>query len=286
MIIPLLPLLVLAVLQGVLEFLPVSSEGQLLLVAVNMYGIDSATALSVTFWLHIGTAVSVVIFYRKDILGPLYQRIHPPENVSAKSTDEPVLFGSLFRFVIIGTMGTILVALPLYFLLQEFVSQLMGETVSALVGALLLVTGIVLYFQRRIQGIRELATLSLKEAFILGLIQGFAVLPGISRSGVTLTYLLLRGVERKEALRLSFLLGVPSVAGITCLDFILGNFFWTDFFILASITIVAFLVGFISLWGLRYTATRVPFWAFCLGLGFLVLFLTIPSILLMPTIPP
>lgn len=286
MIIPLLPLLVLALLQGVLEFLPVSSEGQLLLVAVNFYGIDPATALSVTFWLHIGTAVAVVIFYRKDIFGPLFQQTHATEISDNQRAQEPRLFGPLFRFILIGTLGTILVAIPLYFLLQEIVSQLMGETVSALVGALLLFTGVILYFQRKTHGIRDLSALSRREAFLLGLIQGFAVLPGISRSGVTLTYLLLRGVEREEALRLCFLLGVPSVTGIIGLDFLMGNFFWTEPYILALITLVACSIGIISLFGLRYSATKLPFWAFCLGLGVLVLILTIPSILLITTVLP
>jgi undecaprenyl-diphosphatase len=286
MIIPLLPLLVLALLQGVLEFLPVSSEGQLLLVAVNLYGIDSATALSITFWLHIGTAIAVVLFYRKAIFVPLYHKIHSTKMEDEQNDEEPRLFGPLFRFVLIGTIGTVLVALPLYFLLQEFVSQMMGEMVSALVGVLLLVTGIVLYFQRKVQGSRELGSISQREAFLLGLIQGFAVLPGISRSGMTLTYLLLRGVEREEALRLSFLLGVPAVAGITGLDFLMENVFWAEPFILALITIVAFSIGIISLYGLRYTATKAPFWAFCLSLGVLVLILTIPSILLITTVLP
>lgn len=283
----LLPLLTLALLQGILEFLPVSSEGQLLLAAVNLFGIDAPTALSIAFWLHLGTAITVILFYRKDVFSPIYSRFHSSEtDEEASSGDRARLFGPLFVFVFMGTLGTVVVALPLYFLLRALVSQVMGETVSAFVGGLLLITGIVLYFQRRGHGMRELGNISMTESFVLGLVQGFAVLPGISRSGMTLTWLLLRGMKREEALRLSFLLGVPASFGIIALDFLLGNVYWAEPWVLLLMTIVALMTGLIALWGLRYTATRIPYWAFCLILGSLVLVLTIPTIITLFSLQP
>lgn len=273
-----IPLLVLALIQGVLEFLPVSSEGQILLVAVNLYGIDATTALSITFWLHLGTAFTVIIFYYRDIFNPLLRNPPPKGSIAGTESEKPKLFGPLFVFVLVGTIGTALIALPLYFLLRSFLTYLMGEAVSALVGILLIVTGVVLYFQQGRKGNLVLGDISLRESFILGLIQGFAVLPGISRSGMTLTWLLVRGVKREEALRLSFLLGVPATFGVVAIDFLLGQFFITLPAILLMMILVALLTGLGALIMLRYYAVRVPWWAFCVILGVLVLSITIPTI--------
>ncbi len=278
----LFPLLILAFIQGALEFLPVSSEGQLLLVAINFLGFDVNTALSVAFWLHLGTALAVVLFYRKDIFRPFYNQI-----CTSKAEDQQThLFGDLFIFVFIGTIGTAITAFPLYFFLREFITQLIGEVVSAIIGLLLLVTGIILYMQRQEKGSRLLSDISTIEALLLGLLQGIAVLPGISRSGITLTWLLMRGVEREEALRLSFLLGVPAAFGVIGLDYLLMQFFFADPIILLLITIVAMLVGYLSLLALRYAAIQIPFWIFCLLLGGIVLVLTIPILLSLTVLPP
>ncbi len=281
------PLLVLACLQGIMEFLPISSEGQLLLIAVGIFGIDSDIAFSIAIWLHLGTAIAVVFFYRRDIFNPIFYKI-PLLGIKANSDREQPekLFGPLFRFIAIGTIGTVIVALPLYLLVRELIPRLMGEVVSLFVGVLLIVTGAILYFQRKTSGIRLLNEISLTEAFLLGIVQGFAVLPGISRSGMTLTWLLLRGVEDDEALRLSFLIGVPASLGVVSLDFILGEVFWAPILVLVLITLVALLVGTATLVVLRYTALRAPFWAFCFTIGLLVVILEVTAVIGLVTIIP
>lgn len=279
------PLLVLAVLQGLLEFLPVSSEGQILLVSVVIFNIDAATALSLIFWLHLGTAFTVIMFYRKDIFGPIYSRLtHSLTNATEPAEHAKPIFGPLFRFVLLGTIGTIIIALPLYFFLASLVPYLVGGIVSIFVGILLIVTGGVLYFQRGTKGELELEDITWKEAFVLGLVQGFAVLPGISRSGMTLTWLLVRGVRRDDALRLSFLLGVPATFGVVALDLLFGSVLWTLPLYIASIVLVAFLTGLGSLFLLRYSALKVPWWIFCLALGCIVVVLSIPAVLGLPSI--
>ena len=276
-----IPLLVLALMQGLLEFLPVSSEGQILLVAVNIYHFDAAFTLSLIFWLHLGTAFTIIVFYHRDIFSPLYARISPPtkEEMTTKTSSKK-LFGPLFDFVIVGTLGTVVVALPLYFFLQGVVTYLLGNVITAFVGILLIITGVVLYFQRGVQGDLSLIDISLREAFVLGLLQGIAVLPGISRSGMTLTWLLVRGVKREEALRLSFILAVPATFGVVALDLLFGEALfvlpWTFF---AMMVIVTFLTGLGALTVLRYSAVRIPWWIFCVILGAIVLALTIPTII-------
>lgn len=275
-----IPLLVLAILQGLLEFLPVSSEGQILLISVLVYNIDAATALSLIFWLHLGTAFAVIVFYRKDIFSTIYSKFRKPASDSAFTERAPTpLFGPLFLFVLVGTVGTAITALPLYIFLANLVPHLVGEIVSTVVGILLIVTGVVLYSQKAAKGELELEDIKWKEALVLGLVQGLAVLPGISRSGMTLTWLLIRGVHREEALRLSFLLGVPATFGVVCLDLIYGTIFWTVPLILALIVILAFLAGLGALVALRYSALNIPWWIFCLALGFIAVLLSVPAFL-------
>jgi undecaprenyl-diphosphatase len=275
-----IPLLILALMQGLLEYLPVSSEGQILLVGVNIFFFDPAFVLSLAFWLHLGTAFTVIVFYHREIFGSLYVRIRPSED-EVSATVPVKLLGPLFVFVVIGTLGTICVALPLYFFLKSWVTYLMGSVITLLIGILLIVTGIVLYFQRGVKGDHTLASISLREAFVIGLLQGVAVLPGISRSAMTLTWLLIRGVDREEALKLSFLLSIPAVFGVVALDFLVeGALLILPIPILLGLMLVAFLVGLLTLALLRYYAIRVPWWIFALGLGILVVILTIPGLIL------
>lgn len=278
-----IPLLVLALLQGLLEYLPVSSEGQILLVAANIYYFTPEFALSVIFWLHLGTAFTVIAFYRHDIFSPLAIQIRPPkEEISTPENGAKKLFGPLFVFVVVGTIGTVIVALPLYFVLRSLVTILLGSFVTLLVGILLIVTGIVLYFQPGVQGDLTLGDVSLREAFVLGLLQGVAVLPGISRSGMTLTWLLVRGMRRDEALRLSLLLGVPAAFGVVAVDLIFGNVLLIVPLIpiLLVLMVVAFVTGLGALAVFRYYALKLPWWIFCLALGIIVVVLTVPLILI------
>jgi undecaprenyl-diphosphatase len=276
-------LLVLAILQGLLEYLPVSSEGQILLVAVNVYQFPPEFALSVIFWLHLGTAFTVIVFYRHDIFDPLAQKIHPPKpEISAAEEKSSKLFGPLFVFVVVGTIGTVFIALPLYFFLRSLVTILLGSMITLIVGVLLIVTGIILYFQPNVQGDLTLGDISLREAFVLGFLQGFAVLPGISRSGMTLTWLLVRGVRRDEALRLSLLLGVPAAFGVVAVDLLFGNVILIVPLIpiLLVLMLVAFIIGLGALAVFRYYAVKLSWWIFCLVLGIIVLVLTVPLVFL------
>ncbi len=278
-----IPLLILALLQGLLEYLPVSSEGQILLVAANVYYFTPEFALSVIFWLHLGTAFTVIAFYRRDIFCPLFIQIRPSKAEIPKAENESrKLFGPLFVFVVAGTIGTVIIALPLYFLLRSLVTVLLGSYVTLLIGILLIVTGIVLYFQSGVQGDLTLGDISLREAFVLGLLQGVAVLPGISRSGMTLTWLLVRGVRRDEALRLSLLLGVPATFGVVAVDLIFGNVLLIVPLIplLLLLMVVAFVTGLGALAIFRYYALKLPWWIFCSALGIIVVVLTVPLILI------
>lgn len=182
--------------QGLTEFLPVSSSGHLVLVPafLDRLGIDIGDPdLAVTAVLHLGTLLAVLAYYRNDILGVVKAPSAPRSR----------------RLIFLVTLGTVpaLIGLPLRGPLGEF------EENVTLVGAALIVTGVILAIGSRRTGRRLLEEGTWRDAALVGVAQAFALIPGISRSGSTITAGLLRGFDREEAARFSFLLAIPTIAG-------------------------------------------------------------------------
>lgn len=182
--------------QGLTEFLPVSSSGHLVLVPafLDQLGIDIGDPdLAVTAVLHLGTLLAVLAYYRNDILGVVKAPSAPRSR----------------QLVFLVTLGTVpaLIGLPLRGPLGEF------EENVTLVGAALIVTGVILAIGSRRAGRRLLEEGTWRDAALVGVAQAFALIPGISRSGSTITAGLLRGFDREEAARFSFLLAIPAIAG-------------------------------------------------------------------------
>ncbi|MFX0122032.1 MAG: undecaprenyl-diphosphate phosphatase [Candidatus Hodarchaeota archaeon] len=201
-----------AIFQGVIEWLPISSEGQLSLFFVNLYGMDELEAVTLALLLHLGTMISVLWVFRSDFRGMV--------DVKAKITE----------VTIIATLGTAVTAIPIVLIFKNYwntwteILPIPHDILfTFLVGFLLILTGLILGNQPE-QGFRELDSITQKEAFLLGLTQGIAALPGISRSGITITVLLIIGLTQRDALRASFIISVPAVLGATVLEFLLTGF--------------------------------------------------------------
>ena len=182
--------------QGLTEFLPVSSSGHLVLVPafLDRIGIGIGDPdLAVTAVLHLGTLLAVLAYYRQDIVGVLRAPTAPRSR----------------QLIFLVTLGTIpaLVGLPLRGPLGSFEEQ------PVLVGMALIGTGLILAIGSRRAGGRRLAEGTWRDAVIVGVAQAFALIPGISRSGSTITAGLLRGFDREEAARFSFLLAIPAITG-------------------------------------------------------------------------
>lgn len=177
---------VLGVMQGIFEWLPISSSGNLVLFMVGLIGTPLQAAIDLSLWLHIGTLLSVIVYFRKDLLS---------------------LTKKEWKWLFTATFFSFLIGGPLYLFASNFPVQ-SGVKVIAVIGALLIITGIT-QLSTKEKGKREEDT---KSSIITGLLQGFAALPGISRSGTTISALLFQGYSSEQALRLSFLLSVPLVA--------------------------------------------------------------------------
>lgn len=264
-----LQLFLISMLQGLLEWLPISSEGQIALVMLYVFNItESSTILSLIIWLHLGTAGAALLKYRSDYFNILFIN-----NVE---------FSHLRRFLIVVTLATGVTAIPLYLLLNELFNPIYGDIISALIGIFLIVTGIVLYFFRNIREYRPVTDLSLKEMILLGLVQGLSILPGISRSGTTVATLLGRKIEHENSLKYSFLMSVPVVFGAFIFDLIISGVPELPGISIYEIIMmigVAFAFGLLSMDVLLAVAKKVNFAYFCVIIGLIAVILGLLSLI-------
>jgi undecaprenyl-diphosphatase len=207
--------LMLGVIQGVTEFLPVSSSGHLVIFQ-HLFGLKEPE-LFFDVSVHLGTLVAVIIFFREEIqtiivsigrfLGLLFRKKASVSYIN-ENADLKLAF-----LIIIGSIPTVFLGL----LFHRIVDQLFSSVV--LVGMMLLVTGSLLWSTRWIkkEG-RNIACFSVRDALFIGLMQGVAIMPGISRSGSTIAAGLFAGLNRETAARYSFLLFIPAVLGAEILS--------------------------------------------------------------------
>jgi len=183
--------------QGLTEFLPISSSGHLVVVPafLDSLGVDvSAPSLAVSAVLHLGTLIAVLVYFRADVMSVLRMGRDPAGRKIA-------------LLVAVGTVPA-LIGLPLKSRLESIQDDV------TYVGIALMATGVILVVGHRLaRGACALLEGRVSDAVVVGLAQAFALIPGISRSGVTIAAGNGRGFEPIEAARFSFLLGIPAIAG-------------------------------------------------------------------------
>lgn len=263
--------LLMAIFQGIFEWLPISSEGQLSLLFVNFYGMEELEAVTLALLLHIGTMISVLWVFRSDFL----------QMIDLKA--------DITQVTLFATLGTAITAVPIVLIFktswETWTQNLPADILfTAAIGFLLILTGLILTSQPE-QGIRKLGSITQKEAFFLGMAQGIAALPGISRSGMTLTVLLLIGLTQRDALRTSFIISVPAVLGATALEFILSGFsIQSDALIIGDIVfpylLLLFTIGLTAIIGVITMTSllklkNMPYDRFCIGFGTVTIILAV-----------
>jgi undecaprenyl-diphosphatase len=259
----------LGIVQGATEFLPISSSGHLILIPslLNL----SQPDLNVIAIAHFGTLLAVVVYFRRDLAEIVSAMLRGLRGRQVLDDDQ----ARLGWYLVIGTIPVALVGLLFNGLIDSVLTK---PTVGAL---LLISTGLILIIGELImKETKTLAKISLRDTIIVALAQVLALLPGISRSGVTISAGLGRGFDRRSAARFGFLLGVPAIAGAAIFALVdlyrspskvaqapelLATFF--------SAAIVGYIcIHFLMEW-LR-NKSFYPFAAYCLALGGLVLLLT------------
>lgn len=205
----------LGIIQGLTEFLPVSSSGHLVLLQ-NVFGLTEPELL-LDIWLHVGTLMAVFVVFFKEILSilttlmnfPRLYRQHKGLAAMFRENQDVRLAG----LIIFGSIPTVILGL----LFHEMADRIFSSV--QLVGIMLLITGTFLWLTRwtNVHG-KPLNRMKVSDALVIGLAQGLAILPGISRSGATISAALFLGIDRELAGRFSFLLCIPAIAGALILS--------------------------------------------------------------------
>ena len=203
---------ILGLVQGVAEFLPISSSGHLSLLQ-HFFGMESNDNLF-NILLHFATLLAVCVAYRRDIGEMILEFFRAIGDLARGRTTQgnPPEARRMILLIIVGTLPLFLVLL-----VKDRVEALGNSPVF--VSCALLVTGCILFFSDRMaKGHKTVRTATLKDVLLVGVAQGVATIPGISRSGSTISAGMALGFDRKFAVRYSFLMSLPAVLGATILE--------------------------------------------------------------------
>lgn len=196
---PLFQLLLIAVIQGITEFLPVSSSGHLILLPIVMGTTDQGLALDVA--VHVGTLAAVILYFRADVGQALVGTAHVL--TGRRDTQSARLAMALF----LATIPVIVIGLAIKL---TGLDQMMRNI--TVIGWTMLLFGLLLYWSdKRGQTAKTAQDWTLRDAVIMGFWQAVALIPGTSRSGITITAARLLGYNRRDAARLSMLMSIPTI---------------------------------------------------------------------------
>ena len=192
----------LGLVQGITEWLPISSKTQIIIVSQYLLGLDFKQAYAFGLFMEIGTAFAAIFYFRGEVwslLKTLFGQGSPEEWM-------------LFKFTLFATMVTGFVAVPLYLIMDKVTGGYNIGLPMIFLGFILLIDAAIIRYSRskyaNDKNRKMLRDLGLRDYVIIGLAQGLAALPGVSRSGVTTSIMLLMNIEAREAFRLSFLIGI------------------------------------------------------------------------------
>ena len=270
--------ILLGLIQGLAEFLPVSSSGHLSIFQ-NFLGIASAEESSLFFdsLLHIGTLVTIFIVFWQDIVSIVTECIALVKGIGHPVPGEKKHYPSA-RLLLMMFLAT----LPLFLVLplQDQLKKLYYHT--AFIGIALLATGSMLYISDRMaRGSKTEKNMRIADALLIGLCQAVATIPGLSRSGTTITAGIATGLDRRFAVKFSFLISIPAVLGANILSLAEAIRTGVDWSMMPRYLLgmlVAMLTGYFSLSFLKYITQKGKFGGFavyCWIVGALTILLTI-----------
>lgn len=206
--------ILLGIIQGLTEFLPVSSSGHLVIAQGIMKGFHQQGVLF-DVMLHVGTLVAVFFFLRNDVSDILKSLLPKKWHPNPGTYDEVIIKSrrKIAFLIIIGTVFTGSIGI----MFKDSIHRLF-ESVELAAG-MLLVTGILLFLADRVKNaVRTEGDMDITDAVIIGVVQGIALIPGISRSGSTIAFGMFRHINGETAARFSFLLSIPAIIGATILE--------------------------------------------------------------------
>jgi len=252
--------IILGIIQGLTEFLPVSSSGHLEIAkAILGEGKVGEESLLMTVVLHFATALSTIIIFRKDLIEIFLGLFQFKNNEAFQFSLKIVL--SMIPATLVGVF------------LNDEIEALFGGALT-LVGSMLLITGLLLLLADRAKASEK--QVEVKDAILVGISQAIAILPGISRSGATISTAVILGIDKEKAARFSFLMVVPLIFGKMAKDFFSGEISATDtnFLVLFIGFIFAFLTGMLACkWMIKLVkSSQLKYFAYyCFAIGSIVI---------------
>ena len=257
-------MIILGAIQGITEWLPISSEAMVALSARFFFGFEYKEALNLAIWLHLGTALAAIAYFWKEILEVL-------KSAFDKTADRALLW-----FLVVATVVTALIAGPILVILLTSAPEIPDWIFTMVIGVFLV--GIA-YTQKNRPDTDD-KKLNINEGIIAGIAQGLAAFPGISRSGITTAALLARQFSLKQAFFLSFLMSIPVTIGVQVVMPLIdeSHAFAVDGPMIVG-GLVAALIGFITIKELIAFAQRINFFKATLTLGIIIIALGLALLL-------
>ena len=256
------------IIQGLTEFLPVSSSGHLS-VFQHFFGINGEEAVLSTIVMHMGTLVAVFIAFRKKILALIKEFFSMIKDIFTGEFSYKEMNGNRRMIVMI-----IVSILPLFvfYIFKDFFAGLSSDNDIMVEGFAFIYTSVLLYIaDRHSNGTKTAGETTVKSALTIGAFQGIALVPGISRSGSTISGALLTGMKREDAVEYSFILGIPVILAGALVEFKdVGTAASESLGVLIIGFVVSAVVGYLAIgllkWLIKYNKFRVfSIYTFILG---------------------
>ena len=268
--------LILGVIQGVSEWLPISSKTQIMLASMALLGADTGAGYALGLLLQGGTVGASIIFFRTQIwqmlkCTPLLLKDLAHMNFSFSDVSERMLWN-----LALATAFTGIVGIPLYRFTRGSFSAVNALQAMLVLGLLLVSSGVFVTISRRRMGQKPIRTASNKNAVLTGIAQGLSILPGVSRSGITTSALLWQNFKQEDAFVFSFIMGIPAAIGASTLSISEGSVAFQQ---LGTVPVVvaflaSFIVGVLAIKFLLEFAKRVNFAVLTIVLGSISLLLS------------
>ncbi len=255
---------IIGILQGIVQWLPINSSGHVMNTVITMLGMSPAEAYSYLILFHMGALLALFYRFRYD-LGKILMNLMT------------FRWGEEESFLFYSTLFTFVVGLPLYKGIKGYINP---EIINGLIGIILVFTGLMMRAPlenvgKSIRQSKEEVTVA--DALIAGLAQGISIIPGISRSGMTVGALLFLGVDQKKAVRMSFLMGIFAITGLL---FLHRESVALPLTVSLTAVLSAFIISLLMLEVLTKLAEKLDFSKFCIVFGFIAVIMAVLGVLL------
>ena len=259
----LLPIIILGLVQGITEWIPVSSKTQDTLVYLKLLNGNSSLVVPILIYLHLGTLLAAILYFRSDLWQMAGEIRRMPLDLRLHARGRP---GFLFT----ALLFTGLVGIPLLLVEMKLFPAINGSFLFLVMGAGLLLTGGLLLSQRG-EKLRGRDQVGWRDGVLTGLLQGLSILPGISRAGTSTTGLIWRGFDGEASFYLSFLLSIPTVLLAEMVFYAGGGLLSFPLADGLALALASFVFGYLTIDAVLRVVKRVNLASVCLAMGGIII---------------